>query len=49
MTEKKMVVVDPEKIEWVDHYGVEQLPKGLWGKLLNPDEETGAIAFLEVW
>jgi len=40
--EKKMVVVDPEKIEWEP---VEQL-KGAWDKVLSLDEETGAMAGL---
>lgn len=39
MASKKMVIVDPEKIEW---QRVEQLPKGAWAKLLRLDEETGA-------
>ena len=43
MARKKMVVVDPEKIEWEP---VEQLQKGAWAKLLSLDEETGAMALL---
>jgi len=43
MARKKMVVVDPEKIAWER---VEQLPKGVWVKLLRLDEETGAVTAL---
>ena len=45
MARKKMVVVDPEKIEWepVEH---PKVPKGMWAKLLSHDEETGAMTLL---
>ncbi|MDH5778962.1 MAG: DUF4437 domain-containing protein [Candidatus Bathyarchaeota archaeon] len=45
MTTKKMAVVDPEKVEWerVEH---PKAPKGMWGKLLSLEEETGAMAVL---
>jgi len=43
MAKKKMVVVDPKKIEWETF---EQLPKGAWAKVLSLDEETGAMAGL---
>jgi len=55
MVRKKMVIVDPEKIEWepVEQFskklGLKQpkhLSKGLWVKLLSHDEETGAMAVL---
>jgi len=46
MARKKVVVVDPEKMEWVDRVQQQQLSKGVWAKLLGLDEETGAMALL---
>ncbi len=46
MARKKMVVVDPEKIEWETVVVKKQLPKGAWAKVLSHDEETGAMAML---
>jgi quercetin dioxygenase-like cupin family protein len=40
---RKMVVVDPEKIEWE---AVKELPEGAWIKVLSIDEETGAFSAL---
>ncbi len=43
MTNKKLVGVDPEKMEWGS---LETLPKGAWVKILMRDEETGAMALI---
>jgi anti-sigma factor ChrR (cupin superfamily) len=54
MARKKMVVVDPEKIEWEPIERVlgrvgdraPEAPKGVWVKVLRIDEETGARVLL---
>lgn len=40
---RKLVVVDPKKIEWK---AIKELPEGAWLKLLSTDEETGAFSAL---
>jgi len=43
MTSKKMVVADPEKMDWES---LETLPKGALVKILMRDENTGAMALI---
>ena len=45
MAKKKMVVVDPEKIEWKP-FEHPELPKGVLARIWTIDEETGAVALL---
>ena len=40
-----MLVVDPGKIQW-EPIGHTEVAKGVWVKVLNHDEETGAMALL---
>jgi quercetin dioxygenase-like cupin family protein len=46
MARKKMVVVDPEKIEWERVKNPKAPKTGILGKLLSLDEKTGAMALL---
>lgn len=46
MVRKEMVVVDPEKIEWEPVENPKAPVKGMWGKLLSLDQETGAMTVL---
>lgn len=43
MTSKRMVVADPEKLDWKS---LETLPKGALVKILMRDENTGAMALI---
>jgi len=43
MANKKMLIIDPEKIKWEPH---EQFPKGAWTKVLRIDKETGEKVIL---
>ena len=46
MAGEKMVVVDPEKIEWEPVENPEAPCKGMFGKLLSPNKKTGAMTVL---
>jgi quercetin dioxygenase-like cupin family protein len=43
MPVNKIVVADPEKIEWES---LEQAPKGTWAKILMHNKKTGAMALI---
>ena len=46
MAREKMVVVDPEKIEWEPVENPEAPCKGMFGKLLSHNKKTGAMTVL---
>jgi len=43
LAEEKILIVDPEKLEWQP---IKQLPPGAWIKTLRVDKKTGASACL---